>query len=568
MLSLWPAVAAATATVQVRISGIEGEPLRNAEIFLGLYQQRQAPSLSEARIRTLHRKAPQQLAQALQPFGYYRPVIQSELQQLDATHWQASYHVIPGPPLPIHSVDFRISGAGSDDPEFSRLRDTLPLRAGHTLNHAEYEDSKTAFSRSAIERGYFDARFTEHEIKVDLDAYRADIVLHFDTGERYRFGSLSFRDDLIKPDLLVRYSPFTPGDPYNNKDLIDLQRALSDSDYFHNVEVHPLRGQGADYSIPIEIQLTPRKRNKYTFGLGYGSDSGIRGMLGWEMPRVNRHGHRFESELRASEIGDSARLRYHVPIHDPRTDQLVYGWSRVREKTDTSTTLVYSASAAMIHARGRWHESLAVDYHKERYSVANDSGSITLVMPNTSWSRIWAASRLQPRRGMGLRFELRASSKLLLSDIDFMQVRTHGKLILPLGARGRVLLRGDAGTTAIAPVEELPASVRFFTGGAQSVRGYAYQSLGPADSQGKVIGGKHLLVGSAEYEYTLRGKFSAALFYDAGNALDGLDDPLKHGAGFGLRWQSPIGPVRIDLASALSLDKQPWRLHINIGPDL
>ena len=96
--------------------------------------------------------------------------------------------------------------------------------------------------------------------------------------------------------------------------------------------------------------------------------------------------------------------------------------------------------------------------------------------------------------------------------------------------------------------------------------------LPPTDDDGEVIGGRYLLVGSAEYEHYFNDRWGIALFYDIGNAyddiVDELGDELERGAGFGLRWKSPIGPVRVDLANAITDDDRPWRLHINIGPDL
>ncbi len=94
------------------------------------------------------------------------------------------------------------------------------------------------------------------------------------------------------------------------------------------------------------------------------------------------------------------------------------------------------------------------------------------------------------------------------------------------------------------------------------------RSLGPVDEDGDVIGGKYLMTGSIEFEHYFESKWGAAVFYDAGNAMDDFSDKLARGVGFGMRWQSPIGTVRIDLASALTLDGNPWRIHINIGPDL
>ena len=137
-----------------------------------------------------------------------------------------------------------------------------------------------------------------------------------------------------------------------------------------------------------------------------------------------------------------------------------------------------------------------------------------------------------------------------------------------LGSRGRVILRGEAGVTIASEVTVLPASIRFFAGGDQSVRGYDYKELGPVDENGEVIGGRYLLVGSIEYDHRITDDWSVAAFLDAGNAFDDFDEPLEQGAGFGVRWRSPVGPVRLDIANAISKPGNHWRVHFTIGPDL
>jgi translocation and assembly module TamA len=132
----------------------------------------------------------------------------------------------------------------------------------------------------------------------------------------------------------------------------------------------------------------------------------------------------------------------------------------------------------------------------------------------------------------------------------------------------RLIIRGEGGGSVVSEFSELPPSKRFFAGGDNSIRGYAYDSLGPEDEDGNVKGGKYLMVGSIEFEHRLKDNWSAAAFYDAGNAFDSLTDPFRHGAGFGIRWRSPVGPVRLDLAFPLGDADRSWRIHINIGPDL
>ena len=247
---------------------------------------------------------------------------------------------------------------------------------------------------------------------------------------------------------------------------------------------------------------------------------------------------------------------------------MIYSAGRKNEKTDTSDSTVSTIGASLKHSRGEWRESISLNYQQEDFVDGDDAGQSYLLIPGINWSRTWGSNFIYTLDGLRFNLGWRGASKELLSDTDFSQLQGSIKAITSISPRNRIITRGSLGTTWTNDFEQLPSSVRFFAGGAQSVRGYTYQSLGPLNASDQVIGGKHLMVGSIEFEHSFNGKWGVALFYDAGNAIDSLSDKLERGAGFGLRWKSPIGPVRIDLASAISQDGQPWRLHINIGPDL
>lgn len=554
--------------VDIVISRLE-QPLEdNVHLFLSIEQQKDHALMSETRLRRLHNKAPQEIAKALQPFGYYRPVITSDLSEISPDNWQASYIIEPGPALRIGQFQFTISDEMAKDPEFIKLMQNFTLHKGDVFNHLEYENIKASLARLASERGYFDARFIEHRVEIDLDAYEARIQLNYSGGPRYRFGEVRLEQDVLDAEFLRRYITFEQGSPYTLGELIDLQQALNDSDYFRSVEVSPGQPQLENNEIPVNIALTPNKRHRYSFGLGYGSDTGARAKFGWQMPRLNTRGHRFDTEARVSELGYSLTTHYRVPVLNPRTDQLIYSAGVVNEKTDTSDSTVRTIGTSLKRSLGLWRESISLNYQQEDFVIAEESGDSTLLMPGINLSRTWGKNFIYTVDGLRFDIDLRGASEQLISDTSFSQLQAGIKAIHSLGEHNRIITRGRLGSTWTQEFEQLPSSVRFFAGGAQSVRGYAYQSLGPVDADGLVVGGRHLMVGSIELEHNFNSKWGLALFYDAGNAIDNFSDQLERGAGFGFRWHSPIGPVRIDLASAITRDGKPWRLHINIGPDL
>ena len=568
LLCLCSATVFAQASVVVEISGIEKPLEENVRLFLSIEQQKDNALLSEGRLRRLHKKALLEISSALQPFGYYRPVVESSLTLISPERWKASYQIDPGPALRIAELNITISETMRNDPEFETLLSKLPLHKGDVFDHLQYENIKSSLARLAAERGYFNAQFVEHRVEIDLDNYEARVFLNYAGDVRYRFGEVTLQQDVLDDDLLRRYIPFETGSPYTLGELIDLQQALNDSDYFRTVEVSPGQALADSDEIPVTVALTPRKRHRYSFGLGYGTDSGARTKFGWQIPRVNTKGHRFDTELKLSQIGYSLSANYRVPVLNPRTDQMIYSAGVINEKTDTSDSTVRTVGASLKRSRGDWRESISLNYQQEDFIIADTSGDSTLLMPGISWSRTWGDSFIYAIDGLRFDISFRGASDKVVSDTNFFQAQGGIKAINTPIRNNRIIARGSIGSTWTDNFNQLPSSVRFFAGGSQSVRGYSYQSLGPVDADGDVIGGKYLMTGSIEFEHYFESKWGAAVFYDAGNAMDSFSDKLARGVGFGMRWQSPIGTVRIDLASALTLDGNPWRIHINIGPDL
>lgn len=265
----------------VHLEGIEGELRDNVLAHLGIHRSREAEGLTQARVEALHRRAPAEIRAGLEALGRYTPSIEAQLECADG-RCLARYRVAPGPPVTVTEVDVRVLEEGAADPAFAALAREFPLRLGNVLNHGEYERAKRAFERLATERGYFDARFERAEIRVDRAARTAAVHLHYATGTRYRFGAVRLPETVLSHELLARYVPFSTGDPYSAAALLDLETALTDSDYFAAVEVEPRREESGDsIEVPIEVALEPRKPQRYSLGLGFGTDTGLRARAGW-----------------------------------------------------------------------------------------------------------------------------------------------------------------------------------------------------------------------------------------------------------------------------------------------
>ena len=575
-----PAPARAVA-LRVRVEGLGGAlsgVLRNQSLkgtdvrqnvlsVLSIEDARKDKSLSPERIRRLHSKAPEEIRHALEPFGFYRPQIRAELDRR-GDEFTAVYDVDPGPPLRVASLDIAILGAGTAEPALEKARASFPLREGDVLYQPAYEQGKTAIEDAAAETGYMDGRYEVSQIRVDLAAYSSAIVLRFDTGPQYRFGPVRFQQSVLDERFLTGYVTWKRGEPLRASQLLEFQNALADAPYYSRVEVVPRRDEAVGLEVPIEVSLVPAPPQKYQFGAGYGTDTGPRGSIHAEYRRINRQGHRAEADIKASGIEKSLATKYLIPGPYPRTDvvTLSLGYADLTPATYHSKTAL--AGIDRSQTRRGWRESFGLVFQREDYTVGVDKGISNLLTPTGSWLRVIADDRIYTTHGYKVQFQVSAARRGIGSNATFAQARASGKWIRTVDASDRVIGRADVGYLATSDFRILPPRVRFFAGGDQSVRGYAYNRLGELDEQGHVIGGRILTVASAEFEHRFLPKWGGAVFFDAGNAMNSLSSGIRKGAGAGVRWISPIGPVRLDGAYGFDRPARGFRVHVNIGPDL
>jgi len=579
---LWATTATAQPRVELLISGLDSTLEANVRAHLGIarlvtqtallplpHMEPEHPALeiTAGNVRRLHRHAVAEIRQALQPFGYYEPEVQAELQH-DGDTWRASYRIETGPPTLIGQIDIRISGPGETDTGILAARQASRLQKGRQLLHSDYESTKQALLQAALASGYLDARYRRAELRIIESSRSAQVHLLLDTGQRYYFGDIRIEQEILDPEFVQGFVHIEPGAPFNTDALLKLQLALSDSGYFSRVEVDPQRKATEEFHIPVVIATEPAKPRRYSFGLGYGTDTGPRLSLVSGFRRINRHGHSITADLRLSDILQSTGAQYQIPIGNLVSDRLVYS-SRVELETiaDKGHSDRFTLGVSRNEAWGPLQRRLYVNYQHEDFTLGEDDGVVNFVIPGVTLSQLHVDDILFPRRGYSWSADLRGSPGLL-SDTAFARLEVAGQKVFALGERGRLLLRTRLGGMSVRDFSSLPTTERFFAGGDQSVRGYDYQQLAPTDASGEVVGGRYLTVGSIEMDRLLVGDFGAAVFVDSGNAADEFPPSLKTGAGIGFRWRSPVGMLRIDLAHPFDDPENDYRLHITFGPYL
>lgn len=509
-----------------------------------------------------------EIKDAAQALGYYELESTTKLRN-DKDCWGLDIALTPGDPVRIKEVRIEINGEGNQDKVFHDLYDKPGIKVGDKLNHGRYETLKGRFGSLAAIHGYFDAEFEHSQISINTEEKSAIIELVYNTGARYRIGEINLQHDILSDAFLRRYFNMQEGDYYDSDKLLELKNLYNGSNYFSIATITPDLQKSKNNQVPVDIQLESRKRREYSAGVGVDTDTGPRVLLGFDDRYVNQRGHSVAADLNVAEKKTVGLIAYTIPMRRPAYEflRIYIGY----EKEITSTTESYKdtyGTSYTYYQDNKWLQTYALDYQQEDSVIADQPQTSTdLIVPSVAVTRTKTDGSPYPLSGWTLLAKLSGSPQSIGSDFSFLQLYMRAKYVKGFSF-GRILLRSEVGATKIDNFKDLPASVRFFAGGDASVRGYAYESLGPTNDEGEVIGGNNLLVNSIEYDYLFKdSKWAAAAFFDAGNAVDDTHIEVKRGAGLGARWISPIGPIRVDVAKALDDDKG-WRLHISMGPDL
>ena len=616
--------ARAITVTRIVVEGLDDEAMaRNVRSALSL-QDAQGKALHARRLNHLLRIAGDEARRALEPFGYYDPIITitrsdrsgnvnddttaGEARDDKASHDSDSddqdavtdtrqgttqdrrdravtvtLRITPGTPVRIRGFDVGVDGPGAADAGVVAALDGFHPRAGEILDHARYEAGKAQVGAALARHGYFDASLATHRVEVTRADHAADLALRWTSGDRHALGEARFTQipsAPIRPRLLEKLVPWTPGVPYDEAALERLRASLVALDYFGLVDVQAVPAEAAGGRVPVDVQLTPAKRSIYSWGASYGTASGAGISAGVERRYLNSRGHKALAQLDWAEKRKAATLQYRIPAFAWRD-----GWYAVSlQAADEQNTYIDSRRLELVASRtGQYSPRLALSASmhvlRERWAYVSLVEPVSVpvfqyasfAFPALRAEYVAVDDRLAPRRGGGATLTVRGGRGGADGNATFTQVQVGAQWFRGLGADSRLIARGELGHTFTRDVLDLPPSLRFYAGGDRSVRGYGWHEIGPRIATGGgdyFTGAPNVITASLEYERYVRGPWGVATFIDTGDAFTGRRATLHTGVGIGLRWRSPVGPVRIDVARGLDSPDSPITLHLNIGADL
>lgn len=551
------------------ISGIEdGKLEKNVELHLSAIDD--AVNIADPVWQKIIRDT---VSTALQPYGYYNSV--TELTQIDTD--TVGVRVDIGTPLIVAKVVREIVGEGRDDSKFRQEFNSFPLQPGDILDQPTYSDFKASMFGYALSNGYFDFYWQATRLDMLRDERAANVVLIAQSGQRYQFGEVRIIGDDRAKAIINRLRPFEEGQNYTSELLTQFNRRLNEAGYFERVIARPVVNLANGKKVPIEVTVTHLPRDTFNVGGGFSTDMGLRGRIRWDRPWVNSRGHSASTQLFVSRPQQSFSVDYRIPMRDVTHDyaSILVGYEFFDDNDTDSESLSVAAKRYTRETDSPFQQIWSMTYQRALFTQANEPSQTTqLLLPGYAISYIEQEGELDITNGSHYLFSVEGGYEGAGSDISLVKATAKAKWIRTIG-KHRFTARADAGLIETDEFNRVPPTMRFFAGGDQSIRGFAFNSIGTrveVIEDGEVteplIGDPYLVTGSIEYAYPVAENWRAAVFADGGTATSNFDASPALGLGAGAHYLTIIGPVRLYLARGFSDYENTWRVHFALGPEL
>ncbi|HTO69966.1 MAG TPA: BamA/TamA family outer membrane protein [Myxococcota bacterium] len=482
-----------------------------------------------------------------------------------------------GPPVLLASWAIDLSALPGGDARWrAQLVDKLPLKKGAVFSVDTYGAAKRALLRGIENLGFPDVAL-DGGGDVDLATNEATIAWTARPGPRVTLGVIRIEGmETVGEEVIRRELAFKSGDLYKESELEQSQRQVSDLGLFRTVQIalqtseEEAPGQPPPTRVTrdVVVRVEERPLHSVRIGAGYGTEDKLRAQVGWLHRNVSGRADTLDIRAKYSSLTDEfqATLREpHVP--DPRTT--LYLDSRIRDDTLPAyddLTLLSSVSIQRALRLG-WSGHLGYDVEWTDVRSVPSAAATELKDPTDTFllsyldlgvRRITTDSLVTPSHGTWLELSIETAGTWLGSQRNYVRGTADARGYLPLGPTvlAARLMLGTITPYASTESDELPVTKLFYGGGSAIVRGYDFQHLGPRDLPGSPVGGDSLIAASVEWRFPIWRELHGDTFVDAGQLsrqpFDWKPEALRYSGGVGLRYATPLGPIRLDVATPIN----------------
>lgn len=536
------------------------------ERSLDLVRWQSYAGLTPELLELLIADAKAQARDAAEAQGYFTPVVSGVLDNT-TTPPTVRIHVEPGEPTRVVEVSFEVTGAVTEAPggtdTVSAMQAKWLLPKGAIFRQADWLAAKSAAVQTLATTRYAAAKLTASEADVDPETHAARLSVTIDSGPPFRFGALEISGLEKYADTTVRnLTTFAAGDWYSTETLNEFVRRLNATGYFASAQATLAPELERADSAPVKVTVIEAPTKKFSGGVGFATDVLYRAQLSFDNVNLDGRGLQFRSDLRVDSKQQDVTVKFTLA---PRTPAYTDSFIAKLDHTDIEglTTRDLSFGWTRRTADARNQTTYSTFYYVSRQEPPNvvlEHSHALYAEVGHAWRRV--DDLLAPTQGYAFNAQL-GGGPPAVSTRGFGRGIAQLAGWIPFDIKTQLALRAEAGAVVASTSDGIPAPLLFRTGGDTTVRGYAFQSLGPRVGDA-TVGGRYYALASAEVVRWIEPSWGIAVFVDAGNAADRVRD-LKpvYGYGVGGRLRTPIGPFRLDLA--YGEETKSVRVHLSVG---
>jgi translocation and assembly module TamA len=508
--------------------------------------------VSDDQFQFLVTAAPKDVRDLVATDGFFSPVVRTDVTTDGDGKRTVKLSVDPGPQTKVASVQLHFTGAVTteDRAQENAARFAFSVNEGDPFTQGSWDDAKNAALRALQSKRYLGAKIVRSQARINPRAHLADLSVTFDSGPTFTLGKLDVSGTKRYPSWIVDHvNPIQPGEIYDASRINELQRQVQNTPYYASVAIDTDSDVNKPTETPLHVKVSEYPYNSIRYGVGYATDTGFHVQGAYSYLDTFGHAYPFTISGRLDQTQQYGRVQLAMPPDSHGWVNAVFGSYTI---TDVSDTNIYSARVGVQRSRSRQNidTTFSLTFYDDRLTqnLPNPSTARALV-PAWAWVRRNVDDPLFPRSGNIVRAEASFAVKGVMSDATFARLYTNAQQYVPITKNDLFVFRAEfGGVFTGAASSQVPASLLFRAGGANSVRGYSYLSIGN-NVDGSILPTKYMVTGSSEYQHWFTRDWGGAVFFDIGTATDTWGERVfQPGVGVGARWRSPVGPVNVDLA--------------------